>query len=311
MLVAYCGKNCDVCEHLLNRSCPGCSNGPGHMEKGSCDIPVCCRDHDIDSCVLCEENKKCILLAEATAAPERRQQTEDAVQKQAVEHAEWMMQNAPILGKWLWVQFWLIIPTLLVGWLLSDNVAHYLPALKYIRIGLTLVLTLISVVSLTKLGVVEKHYRTAAFVSIILYLASNIMRIIPDPKTEDIIALFVWGLLATVPIDIANALRTCQIYHAHEIVMEQAGNLKADKWRILRKCLIIDTIILASGVLLLAFTAVLVDKTGTPIVGAIGAIISSVCMLIALLGMGIIAIFDVIFLYRMAKYFREYSLKLY
>lgn len=101
MAETYCGKNCETCAHREAQNCAGCFTGPGRPVFGDCNIASCCRGMGLNACRDCAKRMECHKLADRETAPVRRQwkKVQDADKQTLVN------QNAPLLGKWLWIVY--------------------------------------------------------------------------------------------------------------------------------------------------------------------------------------------------------------
>lgn len=108
MAQSYCGKSCENCERRIETECPGCKYGPGTI-SGGCSIAKCCIDNGLPSCERCEHRDGCeTLSARETAAEER------FIKLSAIKLEEdRLKEKAPLMGKYLWIVFWLIIANMI------------------------------------------------------------------------------------------------------------------------------------------------------------------------------------------------------
>ena len=128
MAETFCGKNCDLCQEKLSEECRGCKEGPGRRFGGNCPIADCCREKYHANCDTCQEAMSCtkrqqkdqmqqIRIAEAAAKEEKE------VQKR---------EKAKVLGKWLWLLFWLLIPNIIAGIMSNESLKPISPTMYYI-----------------------------------------------------------------------------------------------------------------------------------------------------------------------------------
>ena len=94
--------------------------------------------------------------------PRRRlRELEERQQRQ-----DWLDRNAPVLAKWLWLLFWLVIPRTLAETLTLDVVASAFPAAGTVGEVLGALASLAYGVFLWQLRTVDGRYRTAALCSL-------------------------------------------------------------------------------------------------------------------------------------------------
>lgn len=119
-----CGRACDTCTWRDPLDCPGCQTGPGRPYSGDCGIADCCRKKGHADCSSCTYISCCHLRCQREDMPRRRlRELEERQQRQ-----DWLDRNAPVLAKWLWLLFWLVIPRTLAETLTLDVVASASPA---------------------------------------------------------------------------------------------------------------------------------------------------------------------------------------
>ena len=119
-----CGRACDTCTWRDPLDCPGCQTGPGRPYSGDCGVADCCRKKGHADCSSCTYISCCHLRCQREDMPRRRlRELEERQQRQ-----DWLDRNAPVLAKWLWLLFWLVIPRTLAETLTLDVVASAFPA---------------------------------------------------------------------------------------------------------------------------------------------------------------------------------------
>ena len=124
MSETYCGKTCEGCKHKESLNCPGCKAGPGRQHSGDCELAQCCRSKGHERCETCGFNINCGTLRGRESVPEHRRWKIEA-------DAEWkerLTRRAKILGKWLWLLFWLVIPSTVAGVLTNEAVVERIPS---------------------------------------------------------------------------------------------------------------------------------------------------------------------------------------
>ena len=127
MADTYCGKICSECTRKEILNCPGCKEGPGRQYDGDCELAKCCRDKGHEVCDTCGFKGNCGTLRSKDQQPDYRKRKIEAELRQKQEVAK----RAPFLGKWLWVLFWLVIPTTIAGLMENDLVAESAPSVFF------------------------------------------------------------------------------------------------------------------------------------------------------------------------------------
>lgn len=122
----YCGKLCEDCQFKDNLQCPGCKTGPGKTWMTECELAKCCMDKGHQNCTTCSYSTSCGKLRGRDNEPERRLERRSYEQEKQKKIAD----KADFLGKWLWILFWLIIPSIISSIMTEENVAERFPALN-------------------------------------------------------------------------------------------------------------------------------------------------------------------------------------
>lgn len=158
----YCGKNCEECTYKAELSCTGCQSGPGRVVIGDCKLAHCCRDKGHATCETCELKRNCGKWLDKGSIPKQRIERRIELQKEQ----EIIARRAPLLGKWLWILFWLVVPSEISGIMTMDKVVEAFPLLRVP--GLVLGITCSLVYSLILLRISSEHesYRLAGSIGI-------------------------------------------------------------------------------------------------------------------------------------------------
>lgn len=281
MAETYCGKSCAECAQKENLNCPGCKAGPGRQIGGECELARCVRNKSHETCDTCSLRSNCGTLRGCDSMPDyRRRRIEAEQERQAA-----IAGRAPILGKWLWILFWLIIPNAIGGLMTLDIVVEMAPAL-YIsgRILNTLVLITYGVI-LLKLASQEDRYRTAGICTLAVGAVNILIAVIfgtGDTPT--------WTLLVTIPAMVVSFVGEYNEYMAHSAVLTGVDNEQAEKWEKLWKWYI--------GLFCAMFGSIIVMLI-FPLLGAIVILASAI-------GVVVVSIVKLVYLYRSAQIFRNY-----
>lgn len=124
----YCGKGCESCALREQLSCSGCRSGPGRTWGTECKLARCCQQKGHESCQTCSFAAGCRLFSGRNEQPQYRLQERERSAQRQQEAA----QKAEVLGKWLWILFWLMIVVQPVVGLMSDEtVVGWFPQLYW------------------------------------------------------------------------------------------------------------------------------------------------------------------------------------
>lgn len=281
MAETYCGKSCGECEQREKQNCRGCKNGPGMQIGGDCELARCCRMKGHETCATCGFSGTCGMLRGREGIPEDRQRrTErEAARKAAV------AGRAPVLGKWLWVLFWLFIPATVGAFLSNENVVSLLPGLYYPGMLLSGGCSLVYAGILLAVSPVEERYRGAG-ICMLISSAANLLTAVISGGTEMVGMLFL-----TIPAGIVAIVGECKEYTAHSYALLDADSVLGEKWSDLRKWYIGAFCCILGGVVL---TFVV------PVLGLIVTLAASITLVV-------VSITKLVYLYRTADVFRRYA----
>ena len=196
-------------------------------------------------------------------------------------------KRAPILGKWLWIIFWLIIPSTIGSIMANETTAKILPGLFLPGQIINAVCSLTYGAILLKLGSEEDRYRTAGICALIAGSVSAVVALISGVGEEP-----TWTLPFTLPAAVVAMVGEYNEYMGHSAVLSGVDNELSEKWEALWKWYI--------GLFLGMFGCILVMLI-IPILGAIALIAAAI-------GIVVVSILKLVYLYRTAKIFREYPI---
>lgn len=288
MAETYCGKNCSECAEYQNSLCPGCRQGPGSWLGNDCDIAQCARDKGCATCLGCDSEKTCILYAGASVMPERRKQR--AAAKEAGQALRRQHKN---VGKWLWIYFWMFIPSLIAAFMSYNIFVRTLFALRLPGEILCILIGIVQCVLLFLLSKEEKNYGYAAWAMVPVIVIS-----VPDviyhagyfktsPSLTHILAIM--SLLAAASTAVMSYFE-CK---ANRNVLTDVDARLSEKWRKLWGQYRIAWILLfASGAL------VLIRITAVKVLGGMVLVAANI-------GLIVVGIQRLIYLYKTAELFRE------
>lgn len=275
----YCGKSCEICTWRERLGCPGCQEGPGRAFSGGCGIAACCRGKGHATCATCGFLTGCPTRMKREDMPALRQ----SVLEREAERRKWMGENAPLLGKRLWVLFWLFIPSEIGTLMTNDTIAGAFPALLVPGQVLTVAVSAAYALVLWKLAPVGKRYRAAA----LCMLVAAALAILPLAGVRE--QSTVWWLVS-LPGMAVSLYGTYQEYQAHAEVLDGVDDDLAAKWRKLWKWEI--------GFLLGLF--------GCVVIVLVSYLLGVLAMLAVLIGILVVAVLKLVYLYRTARLFRDH-----
>lgn len=277
---AYCGKDCDVCEEKRLTKCAGCEEGPGSRFGGNCAIAACCREKNHENCETCQRAERCGKREDSLRMPEiRRKAEETKLEKETVKKA-----HAAVLGKWLWILFWLIIPGTIAGVFGDENIGGKESAFYLFGVLLSMIVSIVYGVILLQLKDVERKYRVAGMLCILSAVLSIVLEWIPMENPFLV-------LLTGLPTMILGLVATYYEFYGHAAVLEDFDPVFSQKWLTLWKwnCIVIGALFVS--VFLIMFTLML----------------AVLLLMVCSVGIFVVSIVQLVYLYKMAKLFRTYA----
>lgn len=273
----YCGKNCEECTYKAELSCTGCQSGPGRAVIGDCKLAHCCRDKGHATCETCELKRNCGKWLDKGSIPKQRIERRIELQKEQ----EIIARRAPFLGKWLWILFWLVVPSEISGIMTMDKVVEAFPLLRVP--GLVLGITCSLVYSLILLRISSEHesYRLAGSIGIGSTLLEVFMLVLGSTGG----LVFLISLIKIV----VGFLMTYHEYKAHGESVYPVDAELSECWEKLWKWKIYSIAGLAGSVFL------------TIISRFLGVVLLFASIIFVL----VISVFKLIYLYQTAQAFRE------
>ena len=278
----YCGKTCAECGRRDELNCPGCKTGPGKPYDGDCILAKCTRGKGHETCATCIYSSTCGTLMGKNSIPDQRIRKIEA-EKQ---HKAMLVKRSEIMGKWLWIMFWLMIGANVPALLSNDYFAQHLPGLYLAGAICGLLFNLACCLIFLKLGREYDGYRVAGILflvgSVISALRGTITWMNPDAN----------GLvLLSLPVAVISLAAIYQEYIAHSAVLNGVDDVLSEKWGALWRWYIRCYLGMFGCVVLMIFA---------PVLGAILLIADVIAMLV-------MSIMKIVYLYRTAKIFREYT----
>lgn len=166
---SFCGKVCSQCAYREALQCRGCREGEGRR-YGACRVADCCRNHIYSSCSQCAEKSSCNKYRNIPGQQQSKMKT-----RLDVKHK--YQKCAPLMGKWVWVLFWMIIVQTVADLFSQEFVANWLPLVSKIGKIIVICCSLAYGIVLLKLRTITEGYRTAGICAVIMVLI-DIMKLL-------------------------------------------------------------------------------------------------------------------------------------
>lgn len=275
----YCGKSCEECVQREGLRCPGCKEGPGRSFGGDCELARCCREKGHQTCGTCAFQGTCAKLRSRDRQVEYRRWNQEAEQRQREELAK----RVPFLRKWLWILFWLIVPSTIAAILSNENVAPVAPKVYFVGGILNAACTIAYGVILIKLSWEEERYRSAGICTLIPALINALLLVLSGGEE-----LTGFWLIIVIPAAIVGLVGEYYEFSAHSAVLVGVDDILSDKWTMLWKWYVgFMAGIIGCVVLFLIL----------PVLGFIAFVVSGI-------GLVVVSILKLVYLYRTAAAFR-------
>ena len=281
MAETYCGKSCAECTKKEQLNCSGCKTGPGRQFGGDCELAKCVRDKGHETCDTCGFKGNCGTLRSRDHFPDYRIRKIEAEEMRKAAIA----RRAPVLGKWLWIIFWLIVPSAIGSLMANETTAKILPGLFMPGQIINAICSLTFGVILLKLGSEEDGYRTAGICTLIAGASSSIAAIVNGASEGA-----TWILIFTIPAAIVAMVGEYNEYMAHSAVLSGVDNELSEKWEVLWKW----------------YIGLFLGMLGCILVMLIAPVLGAIAILGCAIGTIVVGILKLVYLYRTAKIFREY-----
>ena len=278
MAETYCSKSCAACESRELLGCPGCKTGPGERIHGDCEIARCCREKGHETCESCSIRPRCGSFRGKENMPRYRASRQQA----ELESREKLAEEIPFLGKWLWLLFWLVIPSALSGLMTNEVVGAWSAGLYTVGLVLSILTELAWAGILLKLAFVEEQYRKAGILCLVAVAANLGAAVL---SSVPFLGLLVAGTQLVVTL-----LAKKREYRAHSAVAAYTDPQRAVHWELLWKWFVGAWAALLAGL----FVTLLF-----PVLGAVSLIIAAIVMVI-------VRIAELVLLYGTAKSFRDH-----
>ena len=278
----YCGKSCSECSYREKTNCLGCKQGPGKQYSGECKIARCCRNKGHEVCQTCGFRQTCGILSEKNNAPLNRQKEHEAES----ERKNHIYKQSLVLGKWLWILFWLFVPLGITSVMTNKSLVDSVPGVYIIGCVLRFICSMIYGFILIRLRTEENRYFSAGKYTLICAGYEILILILNNISLLDDIIIFI-----SIPAIILLLNAEYNEYMSHSAVVFAVNDELSYNWENLWKWYIGIICILAVSIIL----AVIIPLFGV------------VVLFGAEIGFIIINIMKLIYLYRTARVFRLYS----
>lgn len=272
--MSVCGRDCGHCCGWKDFGCKGCGASKGEPVWGTCRVAACCEARGVDRCGDCVLESSCVLRAECMG---RMDQT-------VGERRERLKTEAPILGKWFGVLFWMLILWQGIGFLTGESFLGRVRAVFLAGAVLRLAAAAGMVFALWRLSAVNRRYQVAAW----LY-AFTILGNLPAQLAAG--EAGTGATLLSVVAGIAGIFYCYMLCTASAEVLEGVNRQLGRPWRLLWKW---------NAGLLLGTVGTMLIVLAIPSLGLI-------VMLAAMVGVWIIMVAELVLLHRAGKAFRELS----
>ena len=262
-------------------NCSGCKSGPGRALTDGCKLAECCRTKGHDQCVTCEFKSGCGLLRGRHQEPEHRKQRIQDEQEQR----EALSKRSVGLGKWLWILFWLVVPATVASLLKTDFIKNNSPSVYRFGQIVGVVVSLFYGCILLRLSYATERYRKAGIYALVSCGIAVATLLTSDYDSEYL------SVLLVIVAAIISLIGEYNEYQGHAKVLVGADNALSQKWEDLWKWYIRCMLAIIGSVLLLVVF---------PLLGALLVIAGSI-------GLLIVEIMKLVFLYQTASVFRKLS----
>lgn len=281
MAETYCGKNCDRCSLRAELNCPGCMTGPGRSYGGDCNLAKCCREKGHESCDTCGFSTNCGTFQSRSQMAIWRKEKIESTNRQHEEMAE----RSQAIGKWFSILFWLVVPTVITGIMGNDRFMESAPNLYLMGNVLGTVVTIIYGSILIRLATYDETYRTAGICIIIAGIASILSCLIRFAGSSDLAKIF------SLPGSVISLIGMYKEYKSHSAIVSGVNNNLSENWMQLWKWYLACMITIICD----AFLAIIV-----PILAILVAILAAI-------GIVIISILKLVYLYQTSAAFKNYQ----
>lgn len=270
MAETYCGKTCAECADKEALQCPGCKLEPGRPLTGDCSLARCCREKGHETCATCTSCGHCYTHYNRHQMPQRRQKERQL----ALERQQAIARKAPILGKWLWILFWLVVPSTIFSLLAEDSITGSGSGVNLWGNILLCACNLVYGGILLRLASQESNFSTAGLCMIVSSLISGILKVcfLGDPPG--------WTLVMTLPAAIVALVGAYMEFHGYAETLAGLDEDLRERWLKLWKWTVGAMAVMIGSLLIILIIPIL--GLLLTLAGAIATIITSVMKLVYL-----------------------------
>lgn len=283
MSETYCGKSCEGCAYKEKLECPGCKSGPGKYWSCDCELAKCCKEKGHETCDTCSFKETCETLRGRENIPEHRlkKRVEEVDRKARV------VQKAAFLGKWLWILFWLVIPGALGSFMTVEGIVKLFPAFDLPGQVINILCSAAYGLILLNLTSAHDNYRISGICCLVTTAVSAVVLGVTGGSDAS------WALILTIPAAIVGLVGEYHEYIAHAGVLRDVDAILSQDWRKLWKWYIRMMAAIIGSVIVMLIV---------PPLGFVGVLVSAI-------GIVVVSIMKLVYLYRTAKVFRQYVVK--
>lgn len=211
-------------------------------------------------------------------------------QTDLVDNREEIRQGAPLLGKGIWILFWMFIPSILANIMSNETMIEWVPVLYLPGQTLQIACLVIYNLVLLKMSPAERRYRNAGICGMISAGITVVLLFIPGSGES-----VAWTALLAFPAAIVAFVGEYYEYTGHAEVLSGVDLILSEKWRTLWRWYV--------GLLIAAVAGILVLFMGMLAFAVL--VIGGLVVLAAAIGILVVGILKLVYLYRTARVFRN------
>lgn len=212
----YCGKTCADCAEREQLNCPGCRMGPGRAGSGDCSISRCSVSKGHHACDFCDNKDVCRNRRSSVNAPKERLRK---IQQELDRNAR-QLKKVQLLGKWLWIMFWLVIASNVISFVFGDTLTAAYPTVRIIGSVGGFVISAVYSLILFSLADASEQYRYSGIFGLICLCLSILSEVLPGTVSVII------SILALV----FGYLKEFREYSGHSDCVAESDTALSEKW---------------------------------------------------------------------------------
>ena len=195
---------------------------------------------------------------------------------------EMMERKATFFGKWMWILFLMIIPNAIHAIMTLDFVIEMFPQMTLLGSLFGLGCSIASGLILVKMSERESQYQIAGIFMIITNVINTVIEVFEVPDG--------WAFFIVLPTLVLGLIATYNEFMAHASVMSGIDDMMSKKWSALWTWYVRMLLCFAGSIILMLII---------PLIGL-------VALLGAAIGVVVVSIVKIVYLYRSAKICRGY-----